>query len=53
MRRNASYTQRLSTEIKINDVSPDAFVEKVKGVKPNIVGMSWVLNLALDSMKMS
>lgn len=33
------------------DVAPGAFVEKVKEVKPNIVGMSGVLTLALDSMK--
>ncbi|MBO4360047.1 MAG: cobalamin-dependent protein [Eubacteriaceae bacterium] len=33
------------------DQSPEAFVEKVKEVKPLIVGMSGVLTLALDSMK--
>ncbi|MEL7563288.1 MAG: cobalamin-dependent protein [Dehalobacterium sp.] len=33
------------------DVAPDAIVEKVKEVKPDIVGMSGVLTLALDSMK--
>lgn len=33
------------------DVPPNAFVEKVKEVKPQIVGMSGVLTLALDSMK--
>ena len=33
------------------DVSANAFVEKVREVKPNIVGMSGVLTLALDSMK--
>lgn len=33
------------------DVSPSAFVEKVKEVKPQIVGMSGVLTLAIDSMK--
>lgn len=33
------------------DVSDSAFVEKVKEVKPNIVGMSGVLTLAIDSMK--
>lgn len=33
------------------DISPSAFVENVKEVKPNIVGMSGVLTLALDSMK--
>lgn len=33
------------------DVPPSAFVEKVKEVKPQIVGMSGVLTLALDSMK--
>ena len=34
-----------------NDQSPEAFVEKIKEVKPIIVGMSGVLTLALDSMK--
>jgi dimethylamine corrinoid protein len=33
------------------DVSPRAFVEKVKEVKPEILGMSGVLTLAIDSMK--
>jgi len=33
------------------DAPASAFVEKVKEVKPNIVGMSGVLTLALDSMK--
>jgi len=33
------------------DASASAFVEKIKEVKPNIVGMSGVLTLALDSMK--
>jgi len=33
------------------DVAPAAFVHKVKDVKPEIVGMSGVLTLALDSMK--
>lgn len=33
------------------DQSASAFVEKVKEVKPQIVGMSGVLTLALDSMK--
>lgn len=33
------------------DVSPSAFVEKVKEIKPQIVGMSGVLTLAIDSMK--
>ncbi|MBO7700847.1 MAG: cobalamin-dependent protein [Eubacteriaceae bacterium] len=33
------------------DQSPEAFVEKIKEVKPIIVGMSGVLTLALDSMK--
>ncbi len=33
------------------DATPSAFVEKVKEVKPQIVGMSGVLTLALDSMK--
>lgn len=33
------------------DVPPAAFVEKVKEVKPLILGMSGVLTLAIDSMK--
>ncbi|AKL96687.1 dimethylamine corrinoid protein MtbC [Clostridium aceticum] len=33
------------------DQSPDAFVEKIKEVKPKIIGMSGVLTLAIDSMK--
>lgn len=33
------------------DTSPSAFVDKVKEVKPDILGMSGVLTLALDSMK--
>lgn len=33
------------------DQPASAFVEKVKAVKPQIVGMSGVLTLALDSMK--
>ncbi|WP_148132984.1 cobalamin B12-binding domain-containing protein [Candidatus Formimonas warabiya] len=33
------------------DVPPSAFVAKVKEVQPEIVGMSAVLTLALDSMK--
>ncbi|EHL09099.1 B12 binding domain protein [Desulfitobacterium hafniense DP7] len=33
------------------DVAPAAFVQKVKEVKPQIIGMSGVLTLALDSMK--
>ncbi|NLP36693.1 MAG: cobalamin-binding protein [Firmicutes bacterium] len=33
------------------DQPPSAFVEKVKEVNPNIVGMSGVLTLALESMK--
>lgn len=33
------------------DVAASAFVEKVKEVKPQIIGMSGVLTLALDSMK--
>lgn len=33
------------------DVAPDTFVEKVKELKPDIVGMSGVLTLALESMK--
>lgn len=33
------------------DVPASAFVEKIKEVKPEIVGMSGVLTLALDAMK--
>lgn len=33
------------------DVAPEAFVEKIKEVKPTILGMSGVLTLGLDSMK--
>ncbi|AOY74568.1 cobalamin B12-binding domain-containing protein [Clostridium formicaceticum] len=33
------------------DKSADAFVQKIKDVKPQIVGMSGVLTLAIDSMK--
>ncbi|AOY74770.1 cobalamin B12-binding domain-containing protein [Clostridium formicaceticum] len=33
------------------DQSADAFLEKIKEVKPQIVGMSGVLTLAIDSMK--
>ncbi|MEW9122738.1 MAG: cobalamin-dependent protein [Thermotaleaceae bacterium] len=33
------------------DVSINVFVEKVKEIKPQIIGMSGVLTLALDSMK--
>lgn len=33
------------------DVSANTFIEKVKEVKPQIVGMSGVLTLAIDSMK--
>jgi methanogenic corrinoid protein MtbC1 len=33
------------------DVEPTAFVEKVREVKPQIVGMSGVLTLAIDAMK--
>lgn len=33
------------------DAAPGAFVEKVKEVQPEIIGMSGVLTLALDSMK--
>jgi methanogenic corrinoid protein MtbC1 len=33
------------------DVDPTAFVEKVREVKPQIVGMSGVLTLAIDAMK--
>jgi len=33
------------------DVPASAFVEKIKEVKPDIVGMSGVLTLALDAMK--
>jgi methanogenic corrinoid protein MtbC1 len=32
------------------DVKPKAFVEKVKEVQPDVVGMSGVLTLALESM---
>ncbi|HWQ41797.1 MAG TPA: cobalamin-dependent protein [Desulfosporosinus sp.] len=32
------------------DVSPSAFVEKIKEVKPQIIGMSGVLTLAIDAM---
>lgn len=35
------------------DVPASAFVEKVKEVKPQIVGMSGVLTLALDAMKVT
>ncbi|KLU60726.1 methionine synthase [Peptococcaceae bacterium CEB3] len=34
-----------------HDVTPGAFVEMVRKVKPQVVGMSGVLTLALDSMK--
>lgn len=33
------------------DQSPEDFIEKAKEVKPQIIGMSGVLTLALDSMK--
>lgn len=33
------------------DASPTSFVDKVKEVKPTIIGMSGVLTLAIDSMK--
>ena len=33
------------------DQSPAAFVDKIKEVQPNVVGLSGVLTLALDSMK--
>jgi methanogenic corrinoid protein MtbC1 len=33
------------------DQSPASFIEKIKEVNPDIVGMSGVLTLALDSMK--
>jgi len=33
------------------DQSPSAFIEKVKEVQPDIVGMSGVLTLALEAMK--
>ena len=33
------------------DVAPEAFVEKVKEVQPQIIGISGVLTLALDNMK--
>lgn len=35
------------------DISADIFVEKVKEIKPQIVGMSGVLTLALDAMKVT
>lgn len=35
------------------DVSASAFVEKIKEVKPQILGMSGVLTLALDAMKVT
>ncbi|NLN97191.1 MAG: cobalamin-binding protein [Eubacteriaceae bacterium] len=33
------------------DVAVDTFVEKAKEIKPDIIGMSGVLTLAIDSMK--
>lgn len=33
------------------DVLPSAFIEKVREVKPQIIGLSGVLTLAIDSMK--
>lgn len=33
------------------DVSPETFVEKVKEIKPDIIGLSGVLTMSLDSMK--
>ena len=33
------------------DVTAEAFVEKIKEVKPQVVGMSGVLTLAIDAMK--
>jgi len=33
------------------DQSPESFIEKIKEIKPNIVGMSGMLTLALESMK--
>lgn len=33
------------------DVKPEVFVEKIKEVKPQIVGLSGVLTLSLDSMQ--
>ncbi len=33
------------------DISPSAFVEKIKEVKPEIVGLSGILTLSLDSMQ--
>ena len=33
------------------DQSPEAFVEKIKEVQPQVIGLSGVLTLALDSMK--
>ncbi|MEW9122949.1 MAG: cobalamin-dependent protein [Thermotaleaceae bacterium] len=35
------------------DISASTFVEKIKEVKPQIVGMSGVLTLALDAMKVT
>ncbi len=35
------------------DVSPNMFVQKVREVKPNIVGLSGVLTLAIDTMKLT
>ena len=35
------------------DVPPDKFVEKVKEVKPEVVGMSGLLTLAFDQMKVT
>ena len=33
------------------DQAPEAFIAKIKEVNPQIIGMSGVLTLALDSMK--
>ncbi|MBU4439215.1 MAG: cobalamin-dependent protein [Firmicutes bacterium] len=35
------------------DVAPETFVEKAKECKPEIIGMSGVLTLAIDSMKVT
>lgn len=35
------------------DIAPSAFIEKVKEVKPKIIGMSGVLTLALEAMKVT
>jgi methanogenic corrinoid protein MtbC1 len=35
------------------DVQPDVFVEKIREIKPDIVGMSGLLTLAFDAMKLT